>query len=310
VALTVYVLRALGLGDLLAAVPALRGLRRHFPDAAIVLAAPANYRDLALLTGAVDEVVPTAALGDVQPLDEPPMLGVNLHGAGPQSIAHLLGVAPQAMLTHRHPDHPEVPGPDWLEDVHEVDRWCRLLGWAEIDCFADDLDIARPPRDPVVRDAVVIHPGAAAPSRRWPPDRFATIAAELADQGYDVVITGSRAERGLAEQVASSAGLPESAVLAGQLDLLDLVTLVADARLLVCGDTGVAHVATATGTESVLLFGPTPPSRWGPRRLERHHVLWAGDVGDPHADQPDPGLLSLSTAEVLDTVRTALKESS
>ena len=88
------------------------------------------------------------------------------------------------------------------------------------------------------------------------------------------------------------------------------MTLVADSRLLVCGDTGVAHVATATGTESVLLFGPTPPSRWGPRRVERHHVLWAGDVGDPHADHPDPGLLFLSTAEVLDAVRTALKESS
>jgi ADP-heptose:LPS heptosyltransferase len=310
VALTVYVLRALGLGDLLTAVPALRGLRRHYPDAVIVLAAPAAYRDLALLTGAVDEVVPTAGLGDVHALDQPPMLGVNLHGAGPQSIEHLLAVAPLAMLTHRHPDHPEVPGPDWPEDVHEVDRWCGLLRWAGIACSADDLDVERPPRDPVLRDAVVIHPGAAAPSRRWPADRFATVAAELAGEGYDVVVTGSRAERDLAQQVADSAGLPESAVLAGELDLLDLVTLVADARLLVCGDTGVAHVATATGTESVLLFGPTPPSRWGPRRLERHHVLWAGDVGDPHADHPDPGLLSLSTAEVLDTVRTALKESS
>ncbi|ETB05968.1 hypothetical protein O979_02770 [Mycobacterium avium subsp. paratuberculosis 10-4404] len=90
----IVVLRALGLGDLLTAVPALRGLRRHYPDARVMLAAPDRYRELAMLTGAVDELLPTAGLGDVQPLTDAPALAVNLHGCGPQSIDHLLAWEP------------------------------------------------------------------------------------------------------------------------------------------------------------------------------------------------------------------------
>jgi ADP-heptose:LPS heptosyltransferase len=304
----VYVLRALGLGDLLTAVPALRGLRRHLPDAQLVLAAPPAYRELALLTGAVDELAPTTALGDVCRLDRPPTLAVNLHGKGPQSVDHLLALDPTALLTHRNVRHRDLPGPPWRSDLHEVDRWCLLLEWAGIRCDGDDLAIPRPEAYPDFSGVVVVHPGAAAPARRWPAERFAAIAAELHADGLDVVITGSAAERDLAMAVAHGAGLPDKAVLAGSLDLLALVALIHDCRLVVCGDTGVGHVATATGTPSVLLFGPTPPSRWGPRGGEHNLVLWAGDVGDPHADRPHAGLLSLTTSRVLQASRAILQE--
>lgn len=75
---------------------------------------------------------------------------------------------------------------------------------------------------------------------------------------------------------------------------------------MICGDTGVGHVATATGTPSVLLFGPTPPSRWGPPGDGPHVALWAGDCGDPHGDKPDSGLLLLTVARVLDAVHGLL----
>jgi ADP-heptose:LPS heptosyltransferase len=82
--------------------------------------------------------------------------------------------------------------------------------------------------------------------------------------------------------------------------LLELAAPVAAARAVICPDTGVAHLATALGTPSVVLFGPVPPSEWGPPPDRPQHVaLWAGRRGDPHAGEPDPGLLALTPGEVV-----------
>jgi ADP-heptose:LPS heptosyltransferase len=78
-------------------------------------------------------------------------------------------------------------------------------------------------------------------------------------------------------------------VLAGRTSMRALCALVAGARLLVSTDTGIAHLATAYGTPSVVVFGPEPPSRWGPPPdRPRHRVLHNG---------PDPG--AVTVAEVL-----------
>jgi ADP-heptose:LPS heptosyltransferase len=63
----------------------------------------------------------------------------------------------------------------------------------------------------------------------------------------------------------------------------------------------VAHVASAYGTPSVVLFGPVPPAWWGPRSGP-HRTLWHGRRGNTFADRPDPGLLRISVAEVLTAV--------
>ena len=63
--------------------------------------------------------------------------------------------------------------------------------------------------------------------------------------------------------------------------------------------TGVAHLATAFGKPSVVLFGPTPPALWGPPPGHRHTVLWKGRRSDPLADRPAPGLLALQPPEVV-----------
>jgi ADP-heptose:LPS heptosyltransferase len=115
-----------------------------------------------------------------------------------------------------------------------------------------------------------------------------------------VFLTGGPAEVPLAKHVARRAGLPESAVLAGRTNLGQLAAAVAAAARVVCGDTGVAHLATALGTPSVVLFGPTSPARWGPPpERPQHRVLWAGRTGDPHARDPDPGLLRIDAARVV-----------
>ncbi len=300
----VLVLRALGLGDLLVAVPALRALRSAFPLARITLAAPEPLRDLAELTGAVDELLPTAGLGALHWPGPAPDLAVNLHGSGPESIADLLATRPWRLCTHRHPAFPDLPGPAWQENSHETDRWCRLLDYHGIPADPGALELSRPDVPSPAPGAVVVHPGAAFPARRWPPDRYAAVARALAEDGHRVVVTGTGAEAELAERVAAEAGLGADAVLAGRTGLAELAALVADAALLVCGDTGIGHVATAYGTPSVLLFGPTSPGRWGPPPdRDRHVVLWAGRVGDPFAGSPDPGLLRIAVPDVLEAVR-------
>jgi ADP-heptose:LPS heptosyltransferase len=298
----VLVLRALGVGDLLVSVPALRGLRTAFPRARITLAAPAGLRELVALTGAVDDLLPTARLGGLSWRGTPPSVAVNLHGSGPQSIADLFGTRPGRLLTHAHPDYPGLDGPVWrTANVHEAARWCDLLGYYGIAADPADLAISRPAVPSPAPAAVVLHPGAAYGSRRWPADRFGAVGRALAAEGRRVVVTGSAGEYGLAKSVADLAGLGEEAVLAGKTTLPELAALVADAALVVCGDTGVGHLATAYGTPSVVLFGPVPPGRWGPppELADRHVTLWSGGGADPFADEPDPGLLRITPADVL-----------
>jgi len=288
----ILLLRALGLGDLLTGVPALRALRRARPWDRLVLAAPAPLAPLARLSGAVDAVLPRAGLDD-GPLrtDGPPALAVNLHGRGPESTALLRSTAPAELWSFGL-------GPQWREGEHEVDRWCRLLGHYGVGADPADLALPRPDRSSPVPGAVLIHPGAAAGSRRWPVDRYAAVAAALSADGHRVVVTAGPSERDLAAAVGVEVLAP---------DLLGLAALVADAALVVCGDTGVAHLATAYGTPSVLLFGPVPPAEWGPR-TGPHTVLWkGGGRGDPHDTEPDPALLAVTVDEVLAAAREAAR---
>jgi ADP-heptose:LPS heptosyltransferase len=92
-------------------------------------------------------------------------------------------------------------------------------------------------------------------------------------------------------------------VLAGRTDLRELAAAVSAAGRVVCSDTGVAHLATALSTPSVVLFGPVPPAHWGPPAGREHHrVIWKGGLGDPHAAEPDRGLLEISVSEVLESL--------
>jgi ADP-heptose:LPS heptosyltransferase len=95
------------------------------------------------------------------------------------------------------------------------------------------------------------------------------------------------------------AGVPAPDVLAGRTGLRELAEVVAAADRVVCGDTGVAHLATAYRRPSVVLFGPVPPALWGPPRRRQHVVLWHGDgTGDPWGPELDPALARISVDEV------------
>jgi ADP-heptose:LPS heptosyltransferase len=294
----ILVLRALGVGDLATGVPAVRALRAAFPGDVLALAAPAWLTPLIALIGGVDRVVPCAGLDD--PL--PPLTGVthavNLHGKGPHSHQKLAGVRPGALWGYA--DRLSPDGPAWRAEEHEVRRWCRMLRCYGVPTDDLDLDLGVPAVD-VPRGMTIVHPGAKSPSRRWPPGRYAEVARELTAAGHRVLVTGSAAEHGLAARIAEEAGLGADA--APRTGLAELAGLIAHARLLISGDTGVAHLATAFGTPSVTLFGPQPPSRWGPPPdRPRHRVIWHGtraERGDSPGPEVHPALLAVTVTEVL-----------
>ncbi len=324
---TVLVLRALGLGDLLTGVPALRALRRHYRDHEIVLAAPARLGPAVRATGCADRLLPTRATGREVPQSlawdgPPPEVAVDLHGDGPASRAVLAELRPARLIAYAPAGADPTAAPGRPEDQHghtrehehehERDRWCRLLRRHHIHADPADLRIERPTASSPAPGAIVLHPGADAVSRQWPADRFAAVARALLRDGRPVVVTAGAGERARAEEVARGAGLPPAAVLGGTDDLpfAVLAALVADARAVVSGDTGVAHLASALGAPSVTLFGPISPALWGPPADARHIALWRPDPdggsrpGDAHGTVPDPRLLRVGPADVLAALAT------
>jgi ADP-heptose:LPS heptosyltransferase len=296
------VYRAIGLGDFLAGVPALRMLRSALPEHRLVLATPPLLAPLVELCEAVDDHLPTAELAPPDWSGPPPEVAVDLHGNGPTSRRLLEALAPGHLVAFG------PPGPRWEDHEHEVARWCRLVEETfGVPSRPEDLLLPAPDVRSPTPGAVVVHPGATSGSRRWPPERFAEVARCLAAEGADVVVSGSTREADLAQDVHRRAGLPPTALLAGRTDLAALAALVSTARLLVSGDTGIAHLATAFATPSVLLFGPVSPALWGPARPGPHTVLWHGTGrGDPHGHDVDPALLLIEVDEVLDAARGRL----
>lgn len=288
----ILALRALGLGDLLTAVPAIRALARAGP---LALAVPLSLRPLVRWAGLADRVLPVASAvaappGPIAAPDWPVSLAVNLHGQGPQSTEVLRALQPGALWSYR------IPGaPAWDPEEHEVARWCRLV--THYGCAARDTDLFL--REPAEgREGILVHPGAADPDRRWPADRFAAVARGLATRGHRVRITAGPGEDELALGVVRTVAHPRVTLVAG-LELVALAELVWRSRLVICGDTGVAHLATAVCTPSIIIFGPQPPARWGPPPLPRHRVFWRPGGDTVAGSGAHPALLRVQPTEVL-----------
>lgn len=301
----ILVLRALGLGDLATAVPAIRGLRTACPAEPLSLAAPAGLTPLISLIGGVSSVVDLPGLDAPLPPGLHPSIAVNLHGCGPQSHRLLQSLSPAKLWAFANAEAGHLDGPEWTGEEHEVARWCRLLSSYGVHADQQELGLAIP-RIEVPRRMTIIHPGAKSGTRRWPPERFAAVARALRADGHTIVVTGAADERAAAVRVAEAAGLDGKAVPYTEID--ELAALVAHARLVISGDTGISHLATAYGTPSVTLFGPMSPARWGPPDRPYHRKLWKGTRSEPgdRPGPPHPALLAIGVQEVLDEARTAL----
>jgi lipopolysaccharide heptosyltransferase II len=113
---------------------------------------------------------------------------------------------------------------------------------------------------------LVMHVGASAPSRRWPPEYFAEAADCLAERGAQIVFTGSTNEHELVGQVRLGMSMPSHS-LVGQLDVVQLTGLLSVAPLLISNNTGPVHLAAGVGTPVVDIYALTNPQHvpWGCR---------------------------------------------
>ena len=122
---------------------------------------------------------------------------------------------------------------------------------------------------------IVIHPGASAPSRRYPPEQFATVAQTLIqDANIPVIFTGTQPEYELVESIRSMMNAP-SYSLVNCLNLQEFAALLTLTPLLISNNTGPVHIASAVGTSVVDLYALTNLQHmpWNvPHRVLFHEV--------------------------------------
>ena len=303
----IVVLRALQLGDMLCAIPALRALRAAAPNAEIVLVGLPwarsfvarfrryldGFREFPGFPGLPErapqvELIPSF-LAEIQ--REGFDLAIQLHGSG--SFVNPLTV----LFGARHCAGFFTPGdycPDpgrfmpWPDQGLEIRRLLRLMEFLGAPARGEHLEFPLDRDDEAALDAlpeardldpggyVCIHPGASVAERRWPAERFAAVVRALADRGLRVVLTGTAAEAGLAREVAGRLSRP-CVDLCGRTELGALGVLLGRARLLVCNDTGVSHVAAALRLPSVVISTGDNPARWAPIDRSLHRVLCRKD---------------------------------
>jgi len=339
----VAVLRALQLGDLLCAVPALRALRRALPGSEITLVglpwAAAFARRFAHLVDAFVPFPGFPGLPEIEP-DLAALPGfvremqamrydavVQLHGRG--DITNVLvasfGARVSAGFVGKNAWCPDAARyAPWPDTGREIQRLLSLVDFLGIPRVGTALEFPLDGHECdeaaallrehalVPGEFVCVHPGARLRSRRWPVERFAALAQRIADLGFRVVVTGGPDERALAARVAKDT--PGAVDLAGRTSLGVLGALLCNARLLVCNDTGASHVAAAVGTPSVVLCCGADPWRFAPLDAERHEVLHEAVACRPCAHEccpiGHPCALRLSLEHVAARVlrRLALRE--
>jgi ADP-heptose:LPS heptosyltransferase len=164
----------------------------------------------------------------------------------------------------------------WGRDkTHSVEQQLALLGWTGvpvsdrpptklqvIDIAANK--IASSLQDAGLNDAAfaVIHPAAAFATKQWATDKFARVAEHLKSLGLRVVAITTPAERSIVDELKKYSAVPVEAFT--DLALPEVTALLARARLFVGNDSGIAHMAAAVETPSVVIFGSSNIAHWRP----------------------------------------------
>jgi len=225
---------------------------------------PATPARLAVLDELLREAAPDVAVILTSFHQSPLPLGLQLKLAGVPRIVAASTDFGGSLLDVRL-----RPGEDFAEELPEPVRALTIAraGGFELPPGDDGRLDLRTGELPIALEGVaapiVVHPGAAVSSRRWPAESFAEAVRLLHGQGWDVVVTGGPGESELTRMVSGAGAFALD--LGGLTDLGTLAAVLARAAVVVCGNTGPAHVAAAVGTPVVSLFSPVvPAAQWAP----------------------------------------------
>jgi heptosyltransferase-2 len=282
-------------GDAVMTVPALRQLRRLFPHAHITLAtrawaeglfADADFLDdLQVHEGSgLRSVVQQVRQWRQGNFDLAVLFPNSLETALVASLARVplrIGYATdgrQALLTH------PLALPEWRESKHEVFYYLKIV--AELEWLIKgeqgfletqpngSLEVSQA-RKKVAREflrtrgvrslddgnlLIALCPGSInSRAKRWPAERYGALADDLIDElGAEVLLVGSRGEAEVSLEVTRCMR-NKPVLLTGETDLAQLVAVLSLVDLLVTNDTGPAHIASALGRPTLVIFGPTNP---------------------------------------------------
>lgn len=323
--------RPLFLGDLFMTEPALRALRRRFPHAEITLIGlPWALEFVRRVPTLLDRFLEFPGCEGIPEVEYCPQrterflaeqreygydLAVQMHGNGSYINGFVAGLGAKVTLGFA-PEGDDrltistlqvVPG----QEMNEVCNWLRLVGL--VGAHTEDLSLEFHPLPEDEREAEVllaelprgygpligIHPGAKEAIRQWPPEKFAQLANCLAER-FDarILITGNAMERDIAEAVRDRTTCPVLD-LSGRTGIGSLAALISRLDLLVTNDTGPSHMASATRTPSVAMFGPTRPWQFAPLDRDRHTVVDSLQYAPADID-PVEALKTLSVDVVFD----------
>jgi ADP-heptose:LPS heptosyltransferase len=336
------VVRLDSMGDMLAAGPAIRAVAAG-ADRVTVLCGPAGVAAAQLLPG-VDTTVVWACPWIVNP---PPAVSraqvdelvariarMRLDGAviltsfhqSPLPTALLLRLAGVPWIAAASEDYPgsllDVRLPV-AGDAPEPVRMLQTVRAAGFELPAGDegrLRVCRPLPDvdallpsAAVGPLVVLHPGTSASARAYPEPLWAPALDRLLQDGWQVALTGSAAERSMTGRLVTAVGGAATASmenLAGRLNVAQLAATLDRAEVTVVANTGPAHLSAAVGTPVVSLFAPVVPARrWAPFGVP---VQLLGDQDAPCRDSRwtscridgHPCLSSVSADQIASAVRS------
>ncbi|MDQ3253952.1 MAG: glycosyltransferase family 9 protein [Acidobacteriota bacterium] len=341
----VLVVRLRSIGDTVLATPSLFALRRFLPQARIDLLLEDWVAPLLDGSPDVDHIITIKRRDTASRLTVVRQLratrydvAFNLHGGSTAALLmrasgarHRVGYAGyryQRLHNHAAPPASQL----WQRDqTHSAEQQLALLGWtgvpvsdrpmAQLVVTADaDARVARRLRDIRLdarldggQDFALIHPAAAFDSKTWAAENFARVAEYLSVRGLASIIVAAPGEERVVDALRNYTRVPVVAFT--DLTLPEVTALAARARLFVGNDSGIAHIAAAVRTPSVIIFGSSNVAHWrpwtnAPAEVVREEMTCAPCPGYTCAEFDVPQCIRRIPVErVTDAVARVLEES-